>query len=194
MSEGNEAVAVSDAVRRAAEAVPSARLVRTGSDTVLTVDPAEWPDLAARLKEEGFEMLVDLCGVDYLEFPAGAIHRAEAVRFEVVANLLSVSRKERCRVRVPLIGNEPVCPTVTGVWPGADWYEREAFDMFGIVFEGHPDMTRILMPDDWEGHPLRKDYPAGRIPVQFKGSPRPGAPGEVRISGEAPAESDRRES
>ncbi len=161
--------------------IPSARSVGEAGDLVLAVDAGDWPKLARRLLEFGFEMLVDLCGVDYLEYPAGALRSGSAARFEVVVNLLSISRRKRCRVRIPLLGADPVCPSVTGVWPGADWYEREAYDMFGIVFSDHPDLSRILMPDDWEGHPLRKDYPSGRIPVQFKESPRPGMPTQTRL-------------
>ena len=78
------------------------------------------------------------------------------------------------RVRCQTGGPDAVVPTVTDLWPGADAAEREVYDMFGIRFEGHPDLTRILMPEDWEGHPLRKDYALGRIPVQFK------APGSAR--------------
>src|SRR5260370_11032817 len=80
-------------------------------------------------------------------------------RFEVVYHLHSVERNERVRLKCRLRGEDPVIESVTGVWRGANWYEREVFDLFGIKFLGHPDLRRILMPDDWEGHPLRKDYP-----------------------------------
>jgi NADH-quinone oxidoreductase subunit C len=80
-------------------------------------------------------------------------------RFEINYHLLSLDRKDRLRLRVRLPGAEPIIRTVTAVWPTANWHEREAFDLFGIRFEGHPDLTRILMPDEWEGYPLRKDYP-----------------------------------
>lgn len=79
-------------------------------------------------------------------------------RFDVVYHLVSPHRRARVRLRVRVGEGEPV-PSVTGVWPGAGWPEREVFDLFGIVFDGHPDLRRLLMPDDWEGHPLRKDYP-----------------------------------
>ena len=80
-------------------------------------------------------------------------------RFEVNYHLLSIERRERLRLKVRVPGNEPVVPSVTPVWPTANWHEREIFDLFGIRFQGHPDLRRILMPEDWEGYPLRKDYP-----------------------------------
>jgi NADH-quinone oxidoreductase subunit C len=80
-------------------------------------------------------------------------------RFEVVYHLLSTAKKERLRLKVKLDGSSPVIESVTPVWPGANYFEREVFDLFGIRFTGHPYLRRILMPEDWEGHPLRKDYP-----------------------------------
>jgi NADH-quinone oxidoreductase subunit C len=80
-------------------------------------------------------------------------------RFEVNYHLLSLDRRERLRLKLRVAGNDPTVPSVTSTWPTANWHERENFDLFGIRFEGHPDLRRILMPDDWEGHPLRKDYP-----------------------------------
>jgi NADH-quinone oxidoreductase subunit C len=88
----------------------------------------------------------------------------------VVVNLTSITTRDRIRVRVQVPESDPVMPTAFNLWPGTEAMEREVFDMFGISFEGHPDLTRILMPEDWEGHPLRKDYEIGLIPVQFKGS------------------------
>jgi NADH-quinone oxidoreductase subunit C len=84
---------------------------------------------------------------------------------------MSLERRERIRVRVEVPESDPVLPTAFDLYPGTEAMEREVFDMFGISFEGHPDPSRILMPEDWDGHPLRKDYAVGRIPVQFKGSP-----------------------
>jgi NADH-quinone oxidoreductase subunit C len=97
-----------------------------------------------------FSYLSDITTVD--RFPVEP-------RFEVNYHLLSMDRRERLRLKVKLAGNDPVVASVTPVWPTANWHERENFDLFGIRFEGHPDLKRILMPDDWEGHPLRKDYP-----------------------------------
>jgi len=93
--------------------------------------------------------LVDVAGVDY---------SPDAPRFEVVYHLYSISKKHRIRIKIKAGEGEGV-PSVTGIWSGADWPEREAFDMFGIVFEGHPNLKRIYLPEEWEGHPLRKDYP-----------------------------------
>ncbi len=87
-------------------------------------------------------------------------------------NLLDLRQARRLRVRVQVPESEPVVPSLFDIWPGTEAMEREAFDMFGIRFEDHPDLTRILMPEDWIGHPLRKDYAEGRIPVQFKGADR----------------------
>ena len=96
-----------------------------------------------------------------------------AERFEVVVNLLSISQVRRVRIRVQVPATDAVVPTLFDLYPGTEAMEREAYDLFGVVFDGHPDMTRILLPEDWEGHPLRKDYGMGRVPVQFKGSPGP---------------------
>jgi NADH-quinone oxidoreductase subunit C len=97
-----------------------------------------------------FNYLADLTCVDW--YPAEP-------RFEVVYHLLSISKKERVRLKVRLDGSSPAIESVTSVWPAADFYEREVFDLFGVRFTGHPNLKRILMPDDWEGHPMRKDYP-----------------------------------
>ena len=120
-------------------------------------------EFVAAAHTAGFDVFVDLCGVDYLR---------RDPRFEVVVNLLSHEHVRRLRIRVGVSGAAPVLPSIMSVFPGANFYEREAFDLFGIVFEGHPDLTRIVLPDDWEGHPLRKDYSVGSVPVRFKESPK----------------------
>ncbi len=97
-----------------------------------------------------FNFLADLTCVDW--YPSEP-------RFEVVYHLLSISTKERVRLKARLDGSSPAIESVTSVWPAANYYEREVFDLFGVRFSGHPNLERILMPDDWEGHPLRKDYP-----------------------------------
>ena len=122
-----------------------------------------------RLKDDGYEMCADLTAIDYLAHPGRSLPEGTVPgRFEVVVNLLSVSKRQRARVRTQVAGDDPFVPSITPLYPGAEAMEREAFDMFGVRFEGHPDLTRILMPDDWEGHPLRKDYPVAKVPVQFK--------------------------
>ena len=124
-----------------------------------------------QLVDDGFTMCVDLTAVDYLTHPGRTLPEGvQAERFEVVANLLSMQRRERLRVRVQVPESEPTLNSMFDLYPGTEAMEREVFDMFGISFDGHPDLTRILMPEDWDGHPLRKDYAQGRIPVQFKGA------------------------
>jgi NADH-quinone oxidoreductase subunit C len=130
--------------------------------------------LVADYKANGFEMCADLCGVDYLTHPGRHLPDGVAPeRFEVVVNLLSLSQARRVRVRVQVPESDAVVDSLFDLYPGTEAMEREAYDLFGIVFAGHPDMTRILMPEDWEGHPLRKDYGVGRVPVQFKEAPGP---------------------
>jgi NADH-quinone oxidoreductase subunit C len=130
--------------------------------------------VVAAYRDNGYEMAADLCGVDYLHHPNRRLPEGvEPERFEVVVGLLSLSLARRVRVRVQVPGNDAEVDTLFDLYPGVEAMEREAFDLFGIVFRGHPDMTRILMPEDWEGHPLRKDYGVGRVPVQFKGAPGP---------------------
>jgi NADH-quinone oxidoreductase subunit C len=131
-------------------------------------------DLVASYREGGFELCSDLCAVDYLSHPGRTLPDGVVPeRFEVVVNLLSLSEKRRARVRVQVPEVDPVVPSLVDLYPGAEAMEREAFDLLGVVFSGHPDLTRILMPEDWEGHPLRKDYGVGRVPVQFKDAPGP---------------------
>lgn len=107
----------------------------------------------------GMDMLIDESAVDY--WPE------ESPRFHVFYQLTSTTENFLLRLRVPVDGNKPVLPTIEKVFPGANWLEREIWDMFGIRFEGHSDLRRILMPSEWEGHPLRKDYPLGYEEVQF---------------------------
>jgi NADH-quinone oxidoreductase subunit C len=133
---------------------------------------AEYLDTVKALADEGYAMCVDLTAVDYLERPDRALpDEAEpAQRFEVVVNLLDLRNRRRLRLRVQVPDDDPTLPTLFDVHPGTEAMEREVFDMFGIEFTDHPDLTRILMPEDWVGHPLRKDFEVGRIPVQFKGA------------------------
>ncbi len=133
-----------------------------------------YAEMVQAFRDTGFETCSDLCAVDYLTHPGRTLPEGvKAERFEVVVNLLSLSLRQRVRIRVQVPEDDPVVPTLTDIYSGTEAMEREAFDMVGIIFEGHPDLTRILMPDDWEGHPLRKDYGVGRVPVQFKEAPGP---------------------
>ena len=118
---------------------------------VARVENADWLGFATSAKAAGFEVCVDVTVVDRM--------RSRPERYEVVANLLSMQHRARLRMITTAPRQEPVVASPVPLWPGADFAEREAYDMFGVVFEGHPDLTRILMPDDWEGHPLRKDFP-----------------------------------
>ena len=124
------------------------------------------------LADEGYAMCIDLTAVDYLELPGRRLPDGAETpqRFEVVVNLLDLRNRRRLRLRVQVPEDDPTLPTLFDVHPGTEAMEREVFDMFGIEFTDHPDLTRILMPEDWVGHPLRKDYEIGRIPVQFKGA------------------------
>ncbi len=141
--------------------------------TVVFPTREQYLQLMKDLVDDGFEMCTDLCAVDYLTHPGRALPPGlTAERFEVVVNLIDLGQARRLRVRVQVTGDDPVVPSLFELWPGTEAMEREAFDMFGIRFEDHPDLTRILMPEDWIGYPLRKDYAEGRIPVQFKGADR----------------------
>ncbi len=129
-------------------------------------------ELVADLRQAGYTVCLDVTAVDYLTHPGRPLPTGVLPeRFEVMAVLLSFERKERVRVRVQVPEADAVVASLYDLHPGSEAMEREVYDMFGITFDGHPDLTRILMPEDWEGHPLRKDYAVGRIPVQFKGAP-----------------------
>lgn len=129
----------------------------------------QYLDVVKALADEGYTICVDLCGVDYLEHMGRPLPSSiEPERFEVVVNLLDIGSRRRTRIRVQIPADDPTLPSLFDVHPGTEAPERETYDMFGVEFVDHPDLTRILMPEDWEGHPLRKDYDIGRIPVQFK--------------------------
>ena len=129
-------------------------------DISLMVPPDKIVEVCKALRDDfGFDVLSAESAVDY--WPE------QAPRFHVIYQLYSMTHNQRIGLRVPLDGNGPSLPSVTGVYPNANWHEREIWDMFGIRFEGHPDLRRIIMPYDWEGHPLRKDYPLGYEEVEF---------------------------
>ena len=141
--------------------------------TVVHCNRDRYLDLCRGLKADGYAMPVGVTGVDYLTHPGRLLPDGiRPERFEVVLELLNLAAHKRVRVRCQVPAADPSVASVFDLWPGSEAHERETYDMFGIRFEGHPDMTRILMPDDWEGHPLRKDYDTGHIPIQFKEAPR----------------------
>jgi NADH-quinone oxidoreductase subunit C len=158
-SSGQAAEAVLEKVRsKFAAAIRSESADR--GEAVILVEPDQWMSLAKWLANEGgFGFLSDLCAVDW---------PGREERFEIVYNLTDIDNPARLRIKLPVSGEDPKVPSVTSIWPTANWHEREAYDMFGIVFDGHPDLRRILMPDEWEGHPLRKDYAMGKVPVEYK--------------------------
>ena len=143
-----------------------------------SIQAGEWRERAGALHADGWHLL-GYCGLDRLSLGDP--------RFEMVAILLNRETKERRLVHVAAEGEPPTLPSIVDLWPTADWMEREAYDMFGIVFEGHPALTRILMPDEWEGHPLRKDYGVGKIPIDFRPQPllQIDSPGQAPDTGEA---------
>ncbi len=132
-----------------------------GQDVARVPNPL-WAEFGRAAQDAGFEVCVDVTVVDWM--------RQRPERFEIVANLLSMQHRLRLRMLTTAPREEPTVASLEPIWPGVDFAEREAYDMFGVVFEGHPDLTRILMPDEWEGHPLRKDFGVGSVPVQFKES------------------------
>ncbi len=138
----------------ALEAHDPAAIVAAGRDrgeVTLEISPEKIREACRFLKQERrFERLSGITAVDR--------HPAEP-RFEIIYQLHSISNNERLRLKCRLPGEAPEIDSVTGVWRTADWYEREVFDLFGVTFRGHPNLKRIMMPEDWEGHPLRKDYP-----------------------------------
>jgi NADH-quinone oxidoreductase subunit C len=129
---------------------------------VVTLPREELRGFGEAARAAGFEMLADVTAVDWLD--------RHDLRFDVVVNLLSMPHRVRLRVIVGAPGDDPSVPSLVPVWPGANFPEREVYDLFGIEFSDHPDLTRILMPDDWEGYPLRKDFEVGAVPIQFKAS------------------------
>ena len=134
------------------------------SSEIINTTVEEYKKLVESLHSENYEMMVDLTVVDWF--------RKKEPRFEVVVQFLSITKNQRKTIKVFVDDEDLSIPSITDIYPSANFYEREAFDMFGINFLEHPDLTRILMPDDWNGHPLRKNYGSGRIPVQFKNAPK----------------------
>lgn len=141
-------------------------------EITLTVDKAQLLSILQYIKETlqpGFQRLIDLTGVDYLD---------PYKHTKVVYLLQRPETNERLRIVVLVARQEPL-PSITSLWRGADWYERELFDLFGVVFNDRPNIERILMPDDWQGHPLRKDYALTEESVEFKHGVKPKVPSEI---------------
>lgn len=160
-----------DAAAAMQEELHGCPVVLSHGQRVLLVPRDAYLKTVRALAADGFDMLVDVTGVDYLNMPGRTVGAGvQPERFEVVVNLLSISNRQRLRLRVQVPADDCTVPSLYDIHPGAEAHERETFDLMGISFEGHPDLTRILMPEDWIGHPLRKDYDTGRIPVQFKGA------------------------
>lgn len=141
-----------------------ALLIDSHGQEVVRLDRGRWLEFARQARDAGFEVCTDITAVDWF--------RHRRVRFELVVGLLSQQHRRRLRVLIALPAEDPTVDSVVDVWPGAAFGERETYDMYGVIFEGNPDLTRILMPDDWEGYPLRKDFAVGVVPVQFKGNPQ----------------------
>jgi NADH-quinone oxidoreductase subunit C len=144
------------------------KVVVDRGELTLHIKPARIAEVCQVLRDDEalrFELCSSVSGVDYL----GTDER----RLHVVYHLTSMTYRRRIRLEAAVPADRPHLPSVTSVYPTADWQERETYDMFGVVFDGHPGLTRILMPDDWEGYPQRKDYPLGGVPVEYKGAEIP---------------------
>ena len=141
--------------------------------SVVHCNREQYLELCQGLKADGYAMPIGVTGVDYLTHPGRDLPEGiRPERFEVVVELLSLEAHKRIRVRCQVPESDPRVPSLFELWRGTDAHERETYDMFGISFDGHPDPSRILMPEDWEGHPLRKDYDTGHVPVQIKEAPQ----------------------
>ncbi len=158
----SDEIAPPPVLEQLAESFESVTWEESHGQQVARVPRDDWVEFAGAARDAGFDVCVDVTAVDWV--------RQRPERYEVVANLLSMSSQTRLRMVTTIDRQTARLGSITTLWPGANFAEREVYDMFGITFEGHPDMTRILMPDDWEGHPLRKDFGVGSVPVQFKSS------------------------
>ncbi len=175
MTDATDDAVVDEEVEAAAPEPPPERygvpLTDSLGQDVLHPSRAQYRGVVEALCEDGYVTCIDVTAVDYVGHQQRATAPGvEPERFEVVAQFLDHEQRRRVRLRVQVPAGDPTLPSIVDVYPGADALEREVFDMFGITFDGHPDLTRILMPEDWDGYPLRKDYAVGAIPVQFKGA------------------------
>jgi NADH-quinone oxidoreductase subunit C len=145
------------------------RVVVHRGELTLVVKREALPGMLQTLRDDPrlrFEHFSGVSGVDYPNDPSGR-------RLHAVYHLLSMTHRRRLRLEVAVSDADPHVPSATAIYPGANWHERETWDFFGIIFDGHPALTRIQMPDDWPGHPQRKDYPLGGVPVEYKGAQIP---------------------
>jgi len=148
------------------------KIVKAGvalDEATIEVAPEDWLEVALILRDDtslSFDLMMDLCGVDYSTYKDGAW---EGKRFAVVLHLLSIKRNHRLRVRVFCADDElPIIASLMDVWPAVNWFEREAFDLYGIIFDGHPDLRRILTDYGFIGHPFRKDFPiSGHVEMRY---------------------------
>ena len=148
------------------------KIVKAGvalDEATIEVAPDDWHEVALTLRDDAglaFDLMMDLCGVDYSTYMEGA---REGKRFAVVLHLLSIKRNHRLRVRAFCADDElPIIASLMDVWPAVNWFEREAFDLYGIIFDGHPDLRRILTDYGFIGHPFRKDFPiSGHVEMRY---------------------------
>lgn len=157
--------ALEEAYARFSDAIE--RVVVDRGELTLHIVPARIAEVCQVLRDDQslrFELLSSVSGVDYIN---------DERRLHIVYQLTSMTYRRLIRLECAVGVNDPRLPSVTAIYPTADWQERETYDMFGVIFEGHPNLTRILMPDDWEGYPQRKDYPLGGVPVEYKGAEIP---------------------
>ena len=166
---------VDDVAAALVERFPGSVAHDSHGQPVVYVEPGVWHDVATFLRDDQrFTQCVDVTAVDHLVDETRVdVPGVAPARFEVVANFLSHPRNRRLRVITELDDENPGVASLTDLYSGVNFAEREVYDMFGVTFEGHPDPTRILMPDDWVGYPLRKDDAPARIPVVFKDDPAP---------------------
>lgn len=144
---------------------PILKTVLDRGELTFYVDRARVPEVMQQLRDDAYLRFEFLSGVSGVHYPLQA-----GEELHVVYHLQSMTHNRRLRVETTAPDSDPHVPSVVAIYPSADWHERETWDMFGVIFDGHPALTRILMPDDWVGHPQRKDYPLGGIPVEYKGA------------------------
>jgi len=171
----DQAADLSDATSAVSPTAYGVPVLDASGQEVLHPPLDRWLETVTALKGDGFSMAIDVTAVDYSAHPGRTDmpEEVEPERFEVVASFIRHNDGRRVRLRTQVPENDPVVPSLFDLFPGTEAMEREAFDLVGVQFDGHPDLTRILMPEDWVGHPLRRDVAMGRIPVQFKDAPAP---------------------